>query len=267
MIRFATGALVVLAAAAAAWGDEVQLTNGRKLEGIIIADRKQPTKVVLEVGAGIVVLDSKEVSSVAKGRTLLHEYYERWDGVKESRKARDFHDLAVWAREGKLVKFVRPLCEKAIALEPDHAGARKDLGYSRVGGKWLTHEEAMTASGMVPFEGRWISPAEKALIEKGRLEAKERRMAADAERERRRVEDRERREKVLQEQAEALRQMLDSPYGYYHRPSWFWPFYYRPHPWAPTFRNRERRERGYEGGFASFSSSSFVPLPFPFLFR
>ncbi len=182
---------VILAlGAAAALADEILLTNGNRIEGIVSSDEPKPEKITVEIGAGEVVLDAGDVVRVRKGRTRLHEYYERREKIKDSREAGDFFLLALWAKEYKCVKFVRPLCEKVIALEPDHEGARRELGHEKVGGKWMTPEEAMAARGMVRFEGRWITEAEKALIEARRLEARDRRMAALKERERRREEER-----------------------------------------------------------------------------
>jgi hypothetical protein len=172
-------ALGLAAFALPAFADEVQLVNGRKLEGIVLQDEKQPGKVVLEVGAGVIILDAKEVSSVTKGPTKLHEYYEREKQVAGSRKAGDFHALAVWARQNGCFRFVRGLCEKAVALEPNHEGARRELGFERVGAKWLAHDEAMAAKGFIRAGDRWITPAEKELAEKKKLEAKERKVALE----------------------------------------------------------------------------------------
>jgi hypothetical protein len=251
-------ALVALAASLAA-ADEVNLTNGRKIQGIVSTDTKMPGKVIVEVGAGTIVLDEKDVSSRSEGQTALHEYKERAGRLESSSSAGDLYDLAKWAKENKCWKHVRPLCEKAVALDPDHAGARKELGQKKVGDQWMTFEEEMAAKGMVLFEGAWITPAEKETIEMRRLEAQARRQAEREERERKKEEARQRRQDVINEYLAYWESMTTFPYGYLHQPSWFWPAYYRPYPYLP-YRHKlpPGGYRGYGDGYVN--AADFVNL-------
>lgn len=232
-MRYVTAAVLLALMASGAAADEFRLVNGRTIEGIERPDPARPDRVVIEVGAGVIELDAKDVLSKSPGRTVLHEYYERWNGVKNSGKAADFYQLARWAKDNRCPKFVLALCERAVSIDPDHAGARAALGHQRVGGKWMTFEEAQAAKGLVLFEGRWVTAAERELVEKERLEAKERALAAQKERERLREEERQRKLQAVQEYNDWLARESQLPYGYFHRPSWFWPAYYRPYPWIP----------------------------------
>src|SRR2546427_744892 len=102
--------------ASLAAADEIQLTNGHKITGKV--SKKDGGKVVVEVGAGTIVLDAKDVSAVNPGRTAIDEYNEKWQGVKDSTKASDFLALAKWADQNKLSRYTAPLYQKVIALEP-----------------------------------------------------------------------------------------------------------------------------------------------------
>src|SRR5678809_1446656 len=108
-------AIIAALGVSVAAADEIQLTNGRRLTGKVT--KKDGVKVTVEVGAGTITLDAKDVSSVNPGRTAF--------------------------------------------------------------------EEAQIARGLVLHEDRWVTKAEVQLIEKRRLEAKERAMAAEDERKRR----------------------------------------------------------------------------------
>lgn len=228
----AIAAFLALAASGAA-ADEFALANGRTIVGIERPDPSRPDRVVIEVGAGTIELEARDVLSKRPGRTALHEYYERWDRVKGSKKAGEYYRLARWARENGCYKFVRPLCERAIEINPDHEGARAELGYRRVEGKWATFEESQAARGLVLFEGRWVTVAEKELTEQARLEARERAQEARLERERRAEEDRQRKLEAARERQEWLARASELPYGTMVQASWFWPAYYRPYPWLP----------------------------------
>lgn len=251
-----------------AWADVVTLTNGRKIEGITSTESRQPGKVIVEVGAGTITLDAKEVSSVEKGRTALHDYYDRVEKAKGSNRAQDWVDLAQWSRENKLFRFVRPLADRAIALEPDNEGARRLAGFRRVGDKWMTEDEEMQAKGMVKSaEGAWITKAEQELREKRRLEAEERALVARMERDQRREDERRRRREAVEDYNDQVARATQLPYGYLYQPNWFWPAYYRPYPWTVYQYKRAPSYGGYTGGgyggaLPTFNIFDFVGNPF-----
>src|SRR5262249_29700820 len=45
--------------------------------------------------------------------------------------------------------------QAVVALDPDHAEARKALGYHRYGTRWLTPEEHMQSIGYIRYKGGW----------------------------------------------------------------------------------------------------------------
>jgi hypothetical protein len=64
-------------------------------------------------------------------------------------------NLAEWCKEAGLVEERKQHLAAIIALEPDHAEARKLLGYQRFGSRWLTQEERLQSQGYVRYKGAW----------------------------------------------------------------------------------------------------------------
>lgn len=143
------------------YADEIKLANGSVIDGIIKEDGK---KVIVETGLGIVEFNRNYVESIQKGKSKLEEYYEKYNNIKDSKNADDFYELAKWAEQNKMNKFVKKLYEKVLELKPGHEGARRALGYQLYQGKWMTQDEVMTAKGFIKFRGKWMTEAEKELI-------------------------------------------------------------------------------------------------------
>jgi hypothetical protein len=259
MKRFLLAATIAGLGASLAAADEIQLSNGHKITGVV--SKKEAGKVIVEVGAGTITLDAKEVTAINPGHTPIHDYQDKWQGVKDSKKASDFYDLAKWAKEQKLTRYVAPLCLKTVELEPDHAAARAELHHEKMGGKWLTFEEAQTARGLVFVDDRWITKAEVELMERRRLAAKERAMAAQAERDHRREEERQARQASIDDYNARLSQAMSQLDGYYYSPSFAWTTpYFRPYWWSPYVRSRSYYQRGWEYGFGFNSVLPTIPI-------
>lgn len=238
--------------------DEIQLTNGRKITGKV--SKKDAKQVVVEVGGGTITLDAKDVSAVNPGRTPIDEYADKYAAVKDSKKASDHIDLAKWAEDHKLTRYVPELARKVIELDPENEWARGRLHHEKIGGKWMTFEEAQMARGLVlNGDGRWVTKAELELIEKRRLEAKERAMAAAAERERRREEERAARQAAIDDYNARLAEAMSQMDGYFYSPSFAWttPFF-RPYPWATYARSRAYYQRGWM--YANYGGLPTLPL-------
>jgi hypothetical protein len=54
----------------------------------------------------------------------------------------------------------RAAFEAVVAIDPEHAAARRALGFERVDGRWLTGDELKRARGLVEVGGRWLSREE-----------------------------------------------------------------------------------------------------------
>jgi hypothetical protein len=265
MTRIVLASLAVALAAAAARADEVQLANGKKITNAMVS-KPSADKVVVEVGAGTITLSAKEVSSINPGPTPLHEYAAKERAALASNKAADLWDLAQWAKQNKLSRYVGPLSEKVIAIDPNHEGARRELRHEKVGGKWLTYEQAQEAKGLKQVDGRWMTTAEVELRERKRIEAEERALAARREREERAEDERRRRQQAIDDYNAMMQRQLSQLDGYFYQPSAFWPPYFRPYPWASYLRSRRYYQDGWMygsgGGIGTFDLFRFIPDPF-----
>ena len=134
LIAYLTAACCVVAVA-----DEVKLTNGRTLVGI--ARHEEPNRVVVETRFGDLRFSEKEVQAIVPGRSDIHEYKEKVDALGGCPSAAELFELAQWAQERGLVRYVNGLLTQAIAMDPDHAEARNLLGYVRYDGNWMFASE------------------------------------------------------------------------------------------------------------------------------
>jgi hypothetical protein len=260
-------ALLLALAAAPAGADEVLLTNGKKLVGLYRKDATQPEKVVVEVPVGTIVLDAKAVSSVNPGRTPLHEYAEKESALKDSKNASEIWGLAQWAKQNKLPRYVAPLAERTVALEPDHAQARAELRHEKVGGTWITFEQAQEKRGFKNVHGAWLTQAEIELREMRRMESAERARVDREQKDLAREAERARRMEAVADHNARMAAQLGRLDGYFYSPSFaFTTPYFRPYWWAPYARSRGYYQDGWRygqgGGYGTFDLFRFIPDPF-----
>jgi hypothetical protein len=223
--------VATLAASGIAFADEVHLRNGRTITGCAVVMKGE--KVIVEVGSGTITLAAKDVESVKESDCPLKQYPGRLAAIKESGKAADFYDLAKWCRENRISKHVEGLLKKVIEIDPNHEAARKELGFVKHEGKWLTHDEHMASLGKVKFEGRWMSPIDVELIKAKRLAEEEKRLEAKLERERRAREESEARELARQEMMDRIAEMQRAQeMQRRYRRSWYVPAFGR---WGGAF--------------------------------
>jgi hypothetical protein len=173
----APAALLALALPAPA--DEIVLKNGRTLVG---EATESGDSVVFEKSGIRMEIRKDEVLEVRKAPTAKEELAKRLAELAKAEKpsAEAFHRLGLWCGGKGLKAEAKDLQEKAIALDPDHEGARRALGFVRADGKWRPEEEVMAEKGLVRSGGRWVTKEEAAAgpspsaREAERLAAKER---------------------------------------------------------------------------------------------
>lgn len=178
------GLVALLAMVSAAAADEVLLTSGGKLSGIVRSE--DAASVTVELGAGTVAVPRDQVKEIRRGSSALSEFYERAGRLKESKDAAAIAELASWARGKGLERHARRQFERVLQLDPNHVAARRALGFALHEGKWLTRTELLAATGHVLFRGRWMTESERNAILAREEEAKKKR-----EEQRRRREDAE----------------------------------------------------------------------------
>ena len=121
-----------------AWADEVKLKNGGVLKGLA---REECGRVVVETELGTVTLLANEVSSLVQDSASQQEYQERLASIGKDPQAPAIFALALWAKEHQLSPYVNNLLYWTLALDPDHAQARKLLNYVRYEGRWIPAQE------------------------------------------------------------------------------------------------------------------------------
>ena len=226
----------------ASWllADVVTLKTGGKVEGIA---REEGRTVVVETGIGTITVSKNDVVSIAKSRSVLNDYYERYEKIKESKNAESFYELALWAQQNRVTRFVKELYRRAIGLNPNHEKARLALGYKIHEGRWLTKREINVAQGKVKFQGKWVKPEERDEILAARKKEKK------EERELRRREKAERRERALESAYREGYFPQSRTYNYYSSPGYR---YYSPgYPYYAYGHHSggHHRHRGFTGGF------------------
>ncbi len=137
-MKYLMASMLVAGFSAAAAADEVKLANGHTLVGVA---REESGKVTVETVDGTVTVPSDQVKGVTPGRTVLHEYYERVAALGTGPRAAQVFELALWARDRGLNRYNNALLQWTVALDPDHAEARRMLGYVRDEGRWVPARE------------------------------------------------------------------------------------------------------------------------------
>jgi hypothetical protein len=245
--------LVALLLASPLSADEVFLRGGGHVKGIIV--ERSDAKVVLDVGAGRVGIPTSHIERIVEGRTALTAYLE-----KAGRLAADdvsgWLALAYWAQAQDLQTQAREAFERVVALDPENTGAQQALGRMLVAGAWLGADEAYRARGYVPFEGSWITPAEReSILGQRRDETRAEGARAEADARVREAEARARVAEAEAQRAEAEAAVSDGgiPLG--------WGAYGVPFGVPVAFPGRH--DRGSHGRGPCRSCSPQTPQPQP----
>jgi hypothetical protein len=153
-------ALHLLAVATVAQADVFVLANGGRIEGAWLNPDESPrTSYQVETTfGGRLTIDKNQVERVVVKSEAERSYEAflpkvpdtaagHWDAAQRCQKAdldeqRDFH------------------LQQVLRHEPDHAEARKALGYHQADGRWTRQEDVMTQRGWVRQGGAWRLPQE-----------------------------------------------------------------------------------------------------------
>src|SRR5262245_22656570 len=152
-MRYVAAVAVLAAAAGAARADEVVLRNGARFEGQV-HESKDSVTVVMDFGS--MTFKKIDVARIDRGPSALAEF----DAKIAELKADDLdgrYRLAMWARRKLLDQRATRLLEEILERDPEHAGAREALGYTRHDGRWLTEDQVKIQKGLTYFRGGWTS--------------------------------------------------------------------------------------------------------------
>jgi len=162
--------LVALAAALFAGplsAETVVLRQGGQVRGTWINRQVPPPEVYVirtEAG-GEVRLDRSQVKQVVRRSAAAAAEHET--RRLTSPDTVDGHwKLAQWCAAHQLDADYRFHLRRIVELSPDHAEARRRLGYRRVGNRWMSRDEEMAARGFRRYRGQYLTEHHIALQEK-----------------------------------------------------------------------------------------------------
>jgi phosphoglycolate phosphatase-like HAD superfamily hydrolase len=160
--------LFLLAVAAPAWADTFLLHNGGRVEGELLnADEKPRKSYVVQTDDGAkITLDAEQVAKVVQLSAAQREYEKIRPTFPDTVEGQ--LELSEWCRKEKLNAERFAHLERVIALEPDHAQARRALGYYQMNGQWSKRDDLMEKRGLIKHNGRWLTQQEIDLAEKKR---------------------------------------------------------------------------------------------------
>lgn len=122
--------------------DSVKLKDGQRLAGDVLKDDDQEVKVVNAMGE-VRTIPKADVQEVRRG-TPLDGRVAKWLAAVDSANADQVFGVAEKAAKDKsLALDAKRLARRAIALNPEHAGARAFLGHVKGGTVW--YADAVTA--------------------------------------------------------------------------------------------------------------------------
>ncbi len=165
MVRAFWVMLLVVSVGLSARAEVFLLDQGGKIEGRLLNPDESPRRsYVIKTPEGITItLNRAQVKQVVRRRPNEEEYERirpRYPDTVEGQFA-----LAEWCRQNNLPAQRRVHLERVIELDPNHVRARHGLGYSQVGGRWITQKEAMKEQGLEWYKGRYRTRQEIELLE------------------------------------------------------------------------------------------------------
>lgn len=142
------------------------LETGGPIVGEILNPNQSPREnYVIRTDSGVeITLDKSQIKKIEYLRPDEVEYEKvrsRYPDTVEGQ-----WELAEWCREKRLSAARETHLKRILELNSDHEQARRALGYSRVGGQWMTQEEAMIKQGYQRYGHRWLLPQEIEILEK-----------------------------------------------------------------------------------------------------
>jgi len=149
-----------------AGGEVFVLVNGGRVEGKLLNPDQLPRQdyLVRTPQGAEVTLTPDQVEDVIHRRPEEVQYESIRHGYPDTIEGQ--WELAEWCRQRHLLAARETHLRRIIELDPNHELARRALGYSRVGDRWMTQEERMLAEGYRRYKGRWRTSQEIELMER-----------------------------------------------------------------------------------------------------
>lgn len=156
-------------------GEIFSLRSGGTIEGIIQTPYEMNQKVwniKTKEGVLLELEHRRAVTKIYKDPAKTLVSYERsvpfYENTVENHLA-----LAEKCKTFKLTDKANLHYRQIIELDPDHAEARKQLGYRNFNGIWLTREEERESLGYVYKNRRWVTTQQATIEEDTKLQKQE----------------------------------------------------------------------------------------------
>jgi len=156
---------LLLLSTASAPADEFVLKTGAKIRGQWLnhEEREPQTYVVATEHGGQVSLRRIQVVAVRRHSPAEQQYELGAPRVADT--VAEQWKLAAWCRARGLDQQAEAHLRRVVELDPDHAPARRALGYSELDGEWIRRADYLTQRGYVRYQGEWHLPQAVALLE------------------------------------------------------------------------------------------------------
>lgn len=154
-----------------AQGDVLILKNGGRLEGEIVKTRRsQDSNLVayivrLKSGARLKI-DGRRVRKHVQDQPTVAEYEKLLSAMPDT--AAGHWTMAEWCKTNNLRQQRTYHQEQVLRHDPNHADARRSLGFTRLNGKWGKRDDRMREQGYELFEGKYMLPQQIAIVKRQR---------------------------------------------------------------------------------------------------
>ncbi len=165
IIRFVLVWLALACVGPMTAADVFVLRQGGRLRGTWM-NRQEPAPnqyLIRTEEGGLLKLDAAEVRLALPQDPRLAEYERRLERCAD--RVDGHWQLSEWCREQDLKEQRETHLQRILELDPDHARARHALGYSQIGGQWVTREGIQRRRGYQRYAGRWRLSQEIELLE------------------------------------------------------------------------------------------------------
>ncbi|MCX7702556.1 MAG: DUF1570 domain-containing protein [Planctomycetota bacterium] len=120
------------------FGEDVLLLRvGKVVTGKI--EKEDDETVLIQTKHGRMTYRKDEIDTVIYYEEFKKEFEEGFR--KAQNNADKLYDLGLWCKKQYQEKEAKECFEAAIKVNPNHTGARSELGYRNLGGNWVTQEE------------------------------------------------------------------------------------------------------------------------------
>jgi predicted esterase len=126
--------IILVLFASAALADIIHMKDGTKIEGEVVAESED--SITVRSQNGTVELAKSRIERIEK-KKLPQEVYKEKVASIVANDAEGHYLLALWCKEKGLEEEYATELRKVIEINPDHAAARRRLGYKRERGKWI----------------------------------------------------------------------------------------------------------------------------------